>query len=59
MIQILKSVVYAVIVLTALTAAVILSMGVHEVRYDCRLSEISPDFPPEVRQQCRNMFRSI
>jgi hypothetical protein len=23
------------------------------VRYDCRLSEISPDFPPQVREACR------
>ena len=21
--------------------------------YDCRLAEISPDFPPEVRNECR------
>lgn len=25
------------------------------VVYDCRLSEISPDFPPEVREQCRKL----
>jgi hypothetical protein len=25
------------------------------VTYDCRLSEISPDFPPEARDQCRKM----
>jgi hypothetical protein len=25
------------------------------VRYDCSLSEISPDFPPEVREQCRKL----
>jgi hypothetical protein len=23
--------------------------------YDCRLSEISPDFPPEVRNECRKL----
>ena len=23
------------------------------VVYDCRLAEISPDFPPEVRNECR------
>jgi hypothetical protein len=23
--------------------------------YDCRLSEISPDFPTEVREQCRKL----
>lgn len=25
------------------------------VQYDCRLSEISPDFPPKVREQCRQL----
>ena len=25
------------------------------VVFDCRLSEISPDFPPEVRNECRKM----
>jgi hypothetical protein len=24
-----------------------------EVVYDCRLAEISPDFPPQVRDKCR------
>jgi hypothetical protein len=22
-------------------------------RYDCRISEFAPDFPPEVREECR------
>ncbi len=25
--------------------------------YDCRISEISPDFPPEVKEECRNLQR--
>jgi hypothetical protein len=25
------------------------------VAFDCRLSEISPDFPPEVKEACRKM----
>ena len=25
------------------------------VRYDCSISEISPDFPIEVREQCRKL----
>jgi hypothetical protein len=25
------------------------------VVYNCSLSEISPDFPPEVREQCRKL----
>lgn len=23
--------------------------------YDCRLAEISPDFPPQVREECRKL----
>jgi hypothetical protein len=23
------------------------------VKYDCRIAEISPDFPPDVRNECR------
>jgi len=30
----------------------------HGIMYDCRMAEISPDFPPEVRNQCRKL-RSI
>ena len=30
----------------------------HGLMYDCRLAEISPDFPPEVRNECRKL-RSI
>ena len=26
--------------------------------YDCRLSEISPDFPTEVKEQCRKLRAS-
>ena len=29
-----------------------------EVVYDCRLAEISPDFPPEARNECRKL-RSV
>jgi hypothetical protein len=29
----------------------------NEVAYDCRLAEISPDFPPEVRNECRKMMK--
>lgn len=31
------------------------NMDHNTVKYDCRLSEISPDFPPEVREACRKM----
>ena len=30
----------------------------HGIMYDCRMVEISPDFPPEVRNECRKL-RSI
>jgi hypothetical protein len=30
----------------------------HGLMYDCRMAEISPDFPPEVRNECRKL-RSI
>jgi hypothetical protein len=30
----------------------------HGIIYDCRLAEISPDFPSEVRNECRKL-RSI
>lgn len=28
----------------------------HAVRYDCSIAEISPDYPLEVRQKCREML---
>lgn len=31
--------------------------GKTERVYDCRISEISPDFPPEVREECRKLRR--
>jgi len=27
------------------------------IMYDCRLSEISPDFTPAMKQQCRNKLK--
>jgi len=27
-----------------------------EVVYNCSIAEISPDFPPEVREQCRKLY---
>lgn len=33
----------------------IMAMPRTSVVYDCRLSEISPDFPPEVKDQCRKL----
>ena len=31
------------------------SMKGTTIRYDCSISEISPDFPTEVREQCRKL----
>ena len=55
--NILKYVFSFIVVSTVFLAVILLGMSVQEVRYDCRLAEISPDYPLEVKQQCRNMFR--
>jgi hypothetical protein len=26
------------------------------IKYDCRLAEISPDFPPQVKEECRELM---
>ena len=31
------------------------SMKGHTITYDCSISEISPDFPPQVREECRKL----
>jgi hypothetical protein len=54
---ILKAVFYTIVIATAFVATVMLGMSVRAVRYDCSLAEISPDFPVEVKNQCRNMYR--
>ena len=28
------------------------------VKYDCHLAEISPDFPPAVKEQCHKLMES-
>jgi hypothetical protein len=38
----------------ALSVVLMVLMSGHgKVAYDCRLAEISPDFPTDVKQQCR------
>ena len=27
----------------------------HEIKYDCRLAEISVDYPQQVKEQCRKL----
>jgi hypothetical protein len=29
----------------------------HEVKYDCRLAEISVDYPQQVKEQCRKLLK--
>jgi hypothetical protein len=29
----------------------------HEAMYDCRISEISPDFSPAMREECRKKIK--
>lgn len=42
-----------VILIAVITAVITLAGEEQVVVYDCRLAEISPDFPPEVRNECR------
>lgn len=30
----------------------------HVVRYNCDLAEISPDFPLEIKKQCRELYKN-
>jgi hypothetical protein len=53
----IKSFLQGLIALMALIACFYIASGVHQVRYDCRMAEISPDFPVEVKEQCRQMYR--
>lgn len=54
----LKDLFYLAILFIAMWIAFYLSMR-HDsleqrmVRYDCRLSEFAPDFPPDIRAECR------
>jgi len=45
-----------ILILSAVIILIFSSYGKNKtVVYDCRMSEISPDFPPEVRQECRKL----
>jgi hypothetical protein len=46
------------------TLLISLLYGIHSVLpkeavYDCRLSEISPDYTPAMREECRKKLRSV
>ena len=50
----MKDTITVIIILIALVTAILMLAGEEQVVvYDCRLAEISPDFPPEVRNECR------
>ena len=52
--QYVSLVIFAIFLVVYITR----NYGHHTVVYDCRMAEISPDFPPEVRNECRKL-RSI
>lgn len=47
------------IVFLAVIVLILTDFGSQEKVYDCRIVEISPDVPPEVREQCRKLLREI
>ena len=52
----MREVLSAIVAISALIAFIFFAdPGSRTVIYDCRLSEISPDFPIEVKEECRRM----
>jgi hypothetical protein len=54
----MSKIVYAILLpilfVVAIWVIVLTAMPRHGViRYDCSIAEISPDFPPDVRNECR------
>jgi cytochrome c oxidase assembly factor CtaG len=41
-----------------LFAIVYFSPKPYEIQYDCKLAEISPDYPQSVKEQCRKMLQN-
>lgn len=53
----MKVILLAILALVLLVCVIIIgNSGERAVVYDCRIAEISPDIPPEVREACRRMF---
>lgn len=50
-----KFAILLIIVVISMTVAVI--QPKYTVQYDCRVAEISPDFPQAVRDECRKMMK--
>jgi len=55
--QLLSNIGMTVIVLAMLllSSYIALNIATSEKYYDCSYSEISPDFPIKVKEQCRNL----
>ena len=51
----MKILAFIVIALVIGMAFALAHFGPHERVYDCSLSEISPDFPKAVREECRKL----
>ena len=54
--------IWPILVLLA-TALIALLYGIHDVSpketvYDCRIAEISPDYTPAMKEECRKKLRS-
>jgi hypothetical protein len=51
-----KQALFAILFVVAFWALIFSFMPTHSVvAYDCRLAEISPDFPIQVKEQCRKL----
>ena len=53
--DVLSIIALAVCVILLVAHTVMMYGSAHTVRYDCRLAEISPDFPTDVRNECRKL----
>jgi hypothetical protein len=53
-----NSILIIALVIVAVTILISTNFGAgRTVVYDCRLAEFHPDFPPDVREQCRKLMR--
>jgi len=50
-----KFAVLAIVVIASL-AAMFFQPRYPTIKYDCRLAEISPDIPPQVKEECRKLM---
>jgi hypothetical protein len=53
-----SDIIIILIVAVAMLVLIFTSFGENRtVIYDCRMSEISPDFPIEVKEECRKLLK--